>query len=334
MATFAINGFGRIGRMVLRAMDSETLKNVVAINDLTDNKTLAHLLKWDSVAGKFDGEVSYDDESITVNGHKIKAFAERDPSALPWGDLGVDVVLESTGFFASRDGASKHISAGAKKVVISAPAKDPDITMCLGINDGDYDAANHHIVSNASCTTNCLAPMVKVLHDTFGVEGGVMSTIHSYTGDQRLLDAPHGDLRRARSAAVNIVPSSTGAARAIAEVIPAMKGKLNGGAFRVPTPTGSVTDFTAVLSKSASNEDVNAALKAAADGPMKGVLEYSEEPLVLQDIVGNPHSCILDGLSTMGVMEGKMVKVVGWYDNEWGYSNRAVDMMNKLGASI
>jgi glyceraldehyde 3-phosphate dehydrogenase len=334
MATFAINGFGRIGRMVLRAMDSDTLKNVVAINDLTDNKTLAHLLKWDSVAGKFDGEVSYDDESITVNGHKIKAFAERDPSALPWGDLGVDVVLESTGFFASRDGANKHISAGAKKVVISAPAKDPDITMCLGINDGDYDAANHHIVSNASCTTNCLAPMVKVLHDTFGVEGGVMSTIHSYTGDQRLLDAPHGDLRRARSAAVNIVPSSTGAARAIAEVIPAMKGKLNGGAFRVPTPTGSVTDFTAVLSKSASNEEVNAALKAAADGPMKGVLEYSEEPLVLQDIVGNPHSCILDGLSTMGVMEGKMVKVVGWYDNEWGYSNRAVDMMNKLGASI
>ncbi|MDA7644371.1 type I glyceraldehyde-3-phosphate dehydrogenase [Verrucomicrobiales bacterium] len=334
MATFAINGFGRIGRMVLRAMDPETLKQVVAINDLTDNKTLAHLLKWDSVAGKYDGDVSYDDESITVNGHKIKAYAERDPAALPWGDLGVDVVLESTGFFASRDGANKHISAGAKKVVISAPAKDPDITMCLGINDGDYDSANHHIVSNASCTTNCLAPMVKVLHDSFGVEGGVMSTIHSYTGDQRLLDAPHSDLRRARSAAVNIVPSSTGAARAIAEVIPAMKGKLNGGAFRVPTPNGSVTDFTAVLSKSASNEEVNAALKAAADGPLKGVLEYSEEPLVLQDIVGNPHSCILDGLSTMGVMEGKMVKVVGWYDNEVGYSNRAVDMMNKLGASV
>lgn len=334
MATFAINGFGRIGRMVLRAMDPETLKQVVAINDLTDNKTLAHLLKWDSVAGKYDGDVSYDDESITVNGHKIKAYAERDPAALPWGDLGVDVVLESTGFFASRDGANKHISAGAKKVVISAPAKDPDITMCLGINDGDYDSANHHIVSNASCTTNCLAPMVKVLHDSFGVEGGVMSTIHSYTGDQRLLDAPHSDLRRARSAAVNIVPSSTGAARAIAEVIPAMKGKLNGGAFRVPTPNGSVTDFTAVLSKSASSEEVNAALKAAADGPLKGVLEYSEEPLVLQDIVGNPHSCILDGLSTMGVMEGKMVKVVGWYDNEVGYSNRAVDMMNKLGASV
>ena len=320
--------------MVLRAMDPETLKQVVAINDLTDNKTLAHLLKWDSVAGKYDGDVSYDDESITVNGHKIKAYAERDPAALPWGDLGVDVVLESTGFFASRDGANKHISAGAKKVVISAPAKDPDITMCLGINDGDYDSANHHIVSNASCTTNCLAPMVKVLHDSFGVEGGVMSTIHSYTGDQRLLDAPHSDLRRARSAAVNIVPSSTGAARAIAEVIPAMKGKLNGGAFRVPTPNGSVTDFTAVPSKSASNEEANAALKAAADGPLKGVLEYSEEPLVLQDIVGNPHSCILDGLSTMGVMEGKMVKVVGWYDNEVGYSNRAVDMMNKLGASV
>ena len=244
------------------------------------------------------------------------------------------MVLESTGFFCSRDGAGKHIEAGAKKVVISAPAKDPDITMCLGINDGDYDASKHHIVSNASCTTNCLAPMVKVLHDSFGVEGGVMSTIHSYTGDQRLLDAPHSDLRRARSAAVNIIPSSTGAARAIAEVIPAMKGKLNGGAFRVPTPTGSVTDFTALLTKAASNEEVNAALKEAADGPLKGILEYSEEPLVLQDIVGNPHSCILDGLSTMGVMEGKMVKLVGWYDNEWGYSNRAVDMMNKLGASI
>ncbi|MFT5192690.1 MAG: glyceraldehyde 3-phosphate dehydrogenase [Verrucomicrobiales bacterium] len=334
MATFAINGFGRIGRMVLRAMSQETLEQVVAINDLTDNHTLAHLLKWDSVAGKYDGDVSYDDESITVRGHKIRAYAERDPAALPWGKLGVDVVLESTGFFCSRDGAGKHIEAGAKKVVISAPAKDPDITMCLGINDGDYDASKHHIVSNASCTTNCLAPMVKVLHDSFGVEGGVMSTIHSYTGDQRLLDAPHSDLRRARSAAVNIIPSSTGAARAIAEVIPAMKGKLNGGAFRVPTPTGSVTDFTALLTKAASNEEVNAALKEAADGPLKGILEYSEEPLVLQDIVGNPHSCILDGLSTMGVMEGKMVKLVGWYDNEWGYSNRAVDMMNKLGASI
>ena len=334
MATYGINGFGRIGRNVLRAMDADALKQVVAINDLTDNHTLAHLFKWDSVAGPFKGEVSYDDESISVNGHKIRVFAERDPSKLPWGELGVDVVLESTGFFCSRDGAGNHIAGGAKKVVISAPAKDPDITMCLGINCDLYDAASHHIISNASCTTNCLAPMVKVLHDSFGVEGGVMSTIHSYTGDQRLLDAPHSDLRRARSAAVNIIPSSTGAARAIGEVIPDMKGKLNGGAFRVPTPTGSVTDFTALLKNPADADAINAKMKEAADGPLKGILEYSEEPLVLQDIVGNPHSCILDAQSTMMVLEGKMVKVVGWYDNEWGYSNRAVDMMAKLGASV
>ena len=315
-------------------MDADTLKKVVAINDLTDNKTLAHLFKWDSVAGPFKGEVSYDDESISVNGHKIRVFEERDPGKLPWGDLGVDVVLESTGFFCSREGASNHIAGGAKKVVISAPAKDPDITMCLGINDDLYDPAKHHIISNASCTTNCLAPMVKVLHDSFGVEGGVMSTIHSYTGDQRLLDAPHSDLRRARSAAVNIIPSSTGAARAIGEVIPDMKGKLNGGAFRVPTPTGSVTDFTALLKNPADVDTINAKMKEAAEGPLKGIFEYSEEPLVLQDIVGNPHSCILDAQSTMGVLEGKMVNVVGWYDNEWGYSNRAVDMMAKLGASL
>ena len=269
-----------------------------------------------------------------MRGHKIRAFAERDPSKLPWGEHNVDVVLESTGFFCSRDGANKHLEGGAKKVLISAPAKDPDITMCMGINDGDYDPAKHHIISNASCTTNCLAPMVKVLNDSFGIEGGVMSTIHSYTGDQRLLDAPHEDLRRARSAAVNIVPSSTGAARAIGEVIPELKGKLNGGAFRVPTPTGSVTDFTALLKNPAEVAAVNAALKAAAEGPLKGVLEYSEDPLVLQDIVGNPHSCILDALSTISVLDGKMVKIVGWYDNEWGYSNRAVDMLNKLGGAI
>ncbi len=334
MATFAINGFGRIGRMVLRAMPQEMVENVVAINDLTDNHTLAHLLKWDSVAGKFDGDVSYDDDSITVRGHKIRTFAERDPSKLPWGDLGVDVVLESTGFFASRDGAGLHLQGGAKKVLISAPAKDPDITMCLGINDGDYDAAKHHIVSNASCTTNCLAPMVKVLNDAFGVEGGVMSTIHSYTNDQRILDQPHSDLRRARSAAQNIIPSSTGAARAIGEVIPELKGKLNGGAFRVPTPNGSVTDFTALLKNPADADAANAKLKEAAEGPLKGILEYSEEPLVLQDIVGNPHSCILDAKSSISVLDGKMVKVVGWYDNEWGYSNRAVDMLNKLGGSV
>lgn len=320
--------------MVLRAMPQEMVENVVAINDLTDNHTLAHLLKWDSVAGKFDGDISYDDDYITVRGHKIRAFAERDPSKLPWGDLGVDVVLESTGFFASREGAGLHIEGGAKKVLISAPAKNPDITMCLGINDGDYDPATHHIVSNASCTTNCLAPMVKVLNDAFGIEGGVMSTIHSYTNDQRILDQPHSDLRRARSAAQNIIPSSTGAARAIGEVIPSLKGKLNGGAFRVPTPNGSVTDFTAMLTNPTDADNANAKLKEAAEGPLKGILEYSEEPLVLQDIVGNPHSCILDGQSTISILDGKMVKVVGWYDNEWGYSNRAVDMLNKLGGSV
>ncbi len=319
--------------MVLRAMPQEMVEKVAAINDLTDNHTLAHLLKWDSVAGKFDGDISYDEDYITVRSHKIRAFAERDPSKLPWGDLGVDVVLESTGFFASRDGAGLHLQGGAKKVLISAPAKDPDITMCLGINDGAYAAAKHHIVSNASCTTNCLAPMVKVLNDAFGVEGGVMSTIHSYTNDQRILDQPHSDLRRARSAAQNIIPSSTGAARAIGEVIPELKGKLNGGAFRVPTPNGSVTDFTASLKTPADADAVNAKMKEAADGPLKGILEYSEDPLVLQDIVGNPHSCILDAQSTITILDGNLVKVVGWYDNEWGYSNRAVDMLNKLGGS-
>ena len=334
MATLAINGFGRIGRMALRAMPQEMVEKVVAINDLTDNRTLAHLLKWDSVAGKFVGEVAYDDDYITVRGHKIRAFAERDPSKLPWAELGVEVVLESTGFFASRDGAGLHLEGGAKKVLISAPAKDPDITVCIGINDGDYDAAAHHIVSNASCTTNCLAPMVKVLHEAFGIEGGVMSTIHSYTNDQRILDQPHPDLRRARSAAQNIIPSSTGAARAIGEVIPELKGKLNGGAFRVPTPNGSVTDFTALLKTPADAAAANAKFKEAAEDSLKGVLEYSEEPLVLQDIVGNPHSCILDGQASIAVLDGKMVKVVGWYDNEWGYSNRAVDLLTKLGDSL
>tara|TARA_R110002096_G_scaffold200639_13_gene384752 strand:- start:6373 stop:7371 length:999 start_codon:yes stop_codon:yes gene_type:complete len=332
MATYGINGFGRIGRNVLRAMTDEQLKKVVAINDLTDNKTLAHLLKWDSTAGPFKGTVEYDDESITVNGHRILATAERDPANLGWGDKGASIVLESTGFFVDRAGASKHIEAGAKKVVISAPAKDPDLTFCIGINSDSYDPASHHIISNASCTTNCLAPMVKVLNDTFGVEKGFMSTIHSYTGDQRVLDAPHSDLRRARTAAENIIPSSTGAAKAIGLVIPELNGKLQGGAFRVPTPTGSVTDFSAVLSKETTVEEINAAYKAAADGPLKGVFEYSEEPLVLKDIVGNPHSCILDGLTTMA--QGSFVKVVGWYDNEWGYSNRAVDAMEMIGASL
>lgn len=333
MATYAINGFGRIGRNVLRALvEKGELKNVVAINDLTDNKTLAHLLKYDSAQGRVSYSVTYDDESIIVDGHKIHATAERDPAALPWAELNVDVVLESTGFFTSREGAQKHIDAGAKKVLISAPAKNPDLTICLGINDDLYDPSKHHIVSNASCTTNCLAPLVKVLNDKWGIEKGFMSTIHSYTGDQNLLDAPHGDLRRGRSAAVNIVPSSTGAAVAIAEVIPEMKGKLNGGAFRVPTPTGSLTDFVAILKSETTVEEVNAAFKeAAAAGPMKGILSYSEDPLVLQDIVSDPHSSIFDSALTM-VNDGNFVKVCSWYDNEWGYSCRAADGLGLLGA--
>ena len=333
MANYAINGFGRIGRMVLRSMSPEERKNVVAINDLTDNKTLAHLLKWDSSQGIFDAEVDYDDEYIIIDGHKIHATAERDPSNLKHAEWGVDVVLESTGFFVSQEAASKHLEAGAKKVLISAPGKDVDYTWCLGINDEGYDAAKHNIVSNASCTTNCLAPMAKILNDNWGIESGFMSTIHSYTGDQRLLDAPHGDLRRARSAAENIIPSSTGAAKAIGLVIPDLVGKLNGGAFRVPTPTGSLTDFTAILKKGTSLEEVNAAYKEAAEGPLKGILEYSEEPLVLRDIVGNPHSSILDSGCTM-VLGENFVKVCSWYDNEWGYSNRAAEGLKKLGDSL
>ncbi|HCC20595.1 MAG TPA: type I glyceraldehyde-3-phosphate dehydrogenase [Verrucomicrobiales bacterium] len=333
MANYAINGFGRIGRNVLRALvQNGELKNVVAINDLTDNKTLAHLMKYDSAQGRVSYDVTYDDDSIIVDGHKIHATAERDPAALPWGELKVDVVLESTGFFTSREGAQKHIDAGARKVLISAPAKNPDLTMCIGINDDLYDASVHNIVSNASCTTNCLAPLVKVLNDKWGIEKGFMSTIHSYTGDQNLLDAPHGDLRRGRSAAINIVPSSTGAAVAIAEVIPEMKGKLNGGAFRVPTPTGSLTDFVAILKSDVTAEEVNAAFKeAAADGPMKGILSYSEDPLVLQDIVSDPHSSVFDSDLTM-VNDGNFVKVCSWYDNEWGYSCRAADGLVMLGA--
>lgn len=331
MANYAINGFGRIGRNVLRAMTQDQVTRVKAINDLTDTHTLAHLLKWDSVHGKFDGEIGYDDENIIVRGHKIKILKERDPAALPWKSLGADVILESTGFFTGRDKAELHISkGGARKVLISAPAKKPDATICLGINDKTYDANKHHIVSNASCTTNCLAPMVRALHEKFGIESGFMSTIHSYTNDQRILDLPHEDLRRARAAAINIVPSSTGAAKAIGEVIPDLNGKLNGGAFRVPTPDGSVTDFTAILKNKASAEEINAAFKAAAaDESYKGVLEYSDEPLVLQDIVGNPHSCIFDSKLTL-TLGDKFVKVVGWYDNEWGYSNRCVEMLEML----
>ena len=331
MPKFGINGFGRIGRNVLRAMSQSQVENLAAINDLTDTKTLAHLLKWDSVHGRFDGEIGHDDQNIIVRGHPIKILKERDPAALPWGSLGVDVVLESTGFFTDRAKAELHIvKGGAKKVLISAPSKDPDATVVLGVNDNIYDPAKHRIVSNASCTTNCLAPMVKVLNDTFGIEVGFMSTIHSYTNDQRILDLPHEDLRRARAAAVNIVPSSTGAAKAIGEVIPELKGKLNGGAFRVPTPDGSLTDFTANLKKSASVESVIAAFKEAAAAPhFKGILQFSDEPLVLQDIVGNSHSCIFDSPLTL-TLGDKFVKVVGWYDNEWGYSNRCVALLELL----
>ncbi len=329
MANFGINGFGRIGRNVLRAMSQDQVAQVRAINDLTDTHTLAHLLKWDSVHGKFDGEIGYDAENIIVRGQKIKILKERDPAKLPWRDLGVDVVLESTGFFTSREKAELHFVGGAKKVLISAPAKNPDATICLGINDDIYDAAKMNLISNASCTTNCLAPLAKVLNDTFTIVNGFMSTIHSYTNDQRILDLPHEDLRRARAAAVSIIPSSTGAAKAIGEVLPALKGKLNGGAFRVPTPDGSVTDFTAILEKDASVESINAAFKKAASDPSyKGVVEYSDEPLVSRDIVGNPHSCIFDSGLTMA--QGKFVKVVGWYDNEWGYSNRCVEMLEMI----
>ena len=331
MANYAINGFGRIGRNVLRAMTQKQVERVRAINDLTDTKTLAHLLKWDSVHGKFDGEIGYDDENIVVRGHKIKVLKERDPANLPWKKLDVDVVLESTGFFTSREKAELHLSkAGAKRVLISAPAKGPDVTICIGVNDDLFDPEKHKVVSNASCTTNCLAPMAKVLNDNFGIAHGFMSTIHSYTNDQRILDFPHDDLRRARAAAMNIIPSTTGAAKAIGEVIPELKGKLNGGAYRVPTPDGSVTDFTAVLEKDATVDSVNAGFKkAASDKSYKGVVEYSEEPLVSQDIVGNPHSCIFDSKLTL-MLGNRFVKIVGWYDNEWGYSNRCVEMLELI----
>ena len=331
MPNYAINGFGRIGRNVLRAMSQKQVEHVRAINDLTDTHTLAHLLKWDSVHGKFDGEIGYDEENIIVRGHKIRILKERDPAHLPWKKLDVDVVLESTGLFTSREKAELHLTkAGAKRVLISAPAKDPDVTICIGVNDNIYDPAKHKIISNASCTTNCLAPMAKAVHDKFGVARGFMSTIHSYTNDQSILDFPHKDLRRARAAAVSIIPSTTGAAKAIGEVVPELKGKLNGGAFRVPTPDGSVTDFSAVLEKDATVDAVNAAFKeAASDKSYKGVLEYSDEPLVSADIVGNPHSCIFDSQLTL-MLGNRFVKIVGWYDNEWGYSNRCVELMEML----
>ncbi len=320
-----INGFGRIGRNFFRAiLESGADIEIVGVNDLTDNKTLAHLLKYDSVLGRLKQDVSYDDDSITVAGQKIKALAERDPASLPWGELGADIVIESTGFFTDATKAKAHIDAGAKKVIISAPASNEDGTFVIGVNEGDYDPATMHIISNASCTTNCLAPMAKVLDEAFGIERGLMTTIHAYTGDQNLQDGPHKDLRRARAAALNIVPTSTGAAKAVALVLPQLKGKLDGYALRVPVPTGSATDLTFTASKDVTVESVNAAIKAAAEGPLKGILVYTEDPIVSSDIVTDPASSIFDAKLTKVI--GDQVKVVSWYDNEWGYSNRLVDL--------
>jgi glyceraldehyde 3-phosphate dehydrogenase len=326
-----INGFGRIGRLVFRAMEKDPAVEVVAVNDLTDAKTLAHLLKYDSIHGMFGESVTADEDGFTIDGRHVKVSAERDPSNLKWGDLGVDLVVESTGFFTDGEKAKAHLDAGAKKVLISAPATNEDITIVMGVNDGDYDADKHIIVSNASCTTNCLAPFAKVLRDEFGIKYGFMNTIHSYTNDQNILDLPHKDLRRARAAAMSIIPTSTGAAKAIGLVLPDMKGKLDGMSMRVPTPDGSVVDLVAELETSVSRDDVNAAMKAAADGPMKGFLQYTEDPIVSVDVVGNPHSSVFDSLQTM-VMggEGTFVKCVSWYDNEWGYSNRVKDLAKKM----
>jgi glyceraldehyde 3-phosphate dehydrogenase len=329
-----INGFGRIGRNFFRAARVAGADiEVVGVNDLTDNKTLAHLLKYDSILGRLDGDVSFSGDEITVDGKSFKALAERDPSALPWKELGADVVIESTGIFTDATKAKAHIDGGAKKVIISAPAKNEDFTVVMGVNDGDYDAAAHHIISNASCTTNCLAPLAKVLVDTFGIERGLMTTIHAYTQDQNLQDGPHSDLRRARAAALNIVPTSTGAAKAISLVIPDLKGKLDGYALRVPVPTGSATDLTITVGRETTVEEVNAAFKAAAtDGPLKGYLVYTEDPIVSSDIVTDPASCIFDSGLTKVI--GNQVKVVGWYDNEWGYSNRLVDLVTLVGTGL
>jgi len=328
-----INGFGRIGRLVFRvAMERENF-DVVQINDLTDAKTLAHLLKYDSIHGVYNKDIKVDGDAIVVDGKKIKVSAEKDPAALPWGQLGVDMVVESTGVFRKRDQIAKHLEAGAKKVVLTVPAKDEiDATIVLGVNDADLKP-EHQIVSNASCTTNCLAPVAKVLHDSFGIESGLMTTVHAYTNDQRIHDFPHSDLRRARAAALSIIPTTTGAAKAVGKVIPDLNGKLDGFAMRVPTIDGSVVDLTAVLKTEATKEEINAAMKKAAEGPMKGILEYTEDPIVSVDIIHNPSSSVFDALSTV-VMGGKgtLVKILSWYDNEWGYSSRVVDLVDKMAA--
>ncbi|MCZ6866864.1 MAG: type I glyceraldehyde-3-phosphate dehydrogenase [Chloroflexi bacterium] len=322
-----INGFGRIGRQVLRAtLERQSQKlEVSAVNDLADAKTNAHLFKYDTNYGTFPGSVEARNGSLVIDGSEVRVFAERDPARIPWAELGIDLVIESTGIFTDAAKASAHLDGGAKKVIISAPAKDEDITLVLGVNDSKYDPKEHKIISNASCTTNCFAPMVKVLHEAFGIRYGLMSTIHAYTNDQKILDQVHGDLRRARAAAMNIIPTSTGAARAVGLVIPELQGKLHGVAFRVPTSTVSATDFTAVVERKTTVEEVNAAFKEAAGGSLKGILDYCDEPLVSSDFKGNPHSCIFDSLSTI-VMEGEMVKVLGWYDNEWGYACRTADL--------
>lgn len=330
MIRVAINGFGRIGRMVFRAAYEQGFEgiDIVAVNDLTDTKTLAHLLKYDSVHGRFKGDVSHDENNLYVNGKSLRVYAERDPVNLPWKELGVDVVVESTGFFRKNADASKHIKAGAKKVLISAPSPDADFDVVLGVNEDKYDKSKHNIISNASCTTNCLAPIAKVLNDNFGIVKGFMTTVHAFTGDQRMVDAPHKDLRRARAAAVNIVPTSTGAAIAVARVIPDLDGKLDGMAMRVPVADGSITDLTCELGREVTVEEVNNLFKNVASHHLKGILEYCEDPIVSSDIVGNPHSSILDADSTK--VNGNMVKLVSWYDNEWGYSNRMVDILRKL----
>jgi len=331
-----VNGFGRIGRNFWRAVDAQNVAGtadieIVAVNDITDNKSLAHLLKYDSILGRLPYEVSSTDEDIVVAGKGFKGLAVRDPATLPWKDLGVDVVLESTGIFTKREGAAKHLEAGAKKVIISAPATGPDLTLVMGVNDGDYDGTQD-VISNASCTTNCLAPLAKVLDDLAGIERGLMTTIHAYTADQNLQDGPHKDLRRARAAALNMVPTSTGAAKAIGLVMPQLKGKLDGYAIRVPTPTGSATDLTVQVGREVSIEEIQAAYRAAADGPLKGYLEYADAPIVSSDIVTDPASCIYDSGLTKVI--GNLVKVVGWYDNEWGYSNRLVDLTGLVASKL
>lgn len=324
-----INGFGRIGRNIFRATMGEKDIDIVAVNDITDPKTLSYLLKYDSVLGNLKAKVGSSDEGITVDGKSIRVFKERDPGKIDWPSLGVDVVVESTGFFTNAEDAKKHMRGSVKKVIISAPAKGEDITICIGVNDSSYDASKHHIISNASCTTNCLSPIAKVLHETFGIEAGLMTTVHSYTNDQKLLDLPHSDLRRARAAALSMIPTSTGAAKAIGLVLPALKGKLDGIAIRVPTPDVSVVDLTVTTTKPVTAESVNAAFKAAAEGPMKGVLQYCDEELVSVDFLHNPHSSIVDSLLTK-TLGDKMVKVFSWYDNEWGFSCRMRDLIKKV----